>query len=73
MASGNHGNHNERVKLLEQRAQLSQELSSLRLAVTQLERDVGRLRGDIVDVGRGARLEVVEQTNSMFSQEIVHC
>ena len=53
MASGCHGDHSEKVALLEQRGQLSQDMSSLHLAVTQLERDVTCLRADIRAVGKG--------------------
>ncbi len=45
------GNQKDRAELLAQRGQLSQDVSSLRLAVTQLEREVTRLRGDITDLG----------------------
>ncbi len=50
---GSHGDESEKVELLEQRVQLSREMSSLRLAVTQLERDMTRLRGDVSDMGEG--------------------
>jgi len=53
VAFGCHGDHSEKVAVLEQRGQLSQGMSSLHLAVTQLERGVTCLRADIRAVGKG--------------------
>lgn len=40
-----------RTQLLTERAELNRELTSLRLAVTQLETDLSRLRSDIATAG----------------------